>query len=123
MRRAGKGHVETRLAERARELGCAQALLERLDSSFNFAFYLVDQLADGRTLFVRDLAHPAHHVRQFAAAPEHAHAHCLDLLGAGAVAQLRHCRGPKSLQLFSHSVLKRSVCALSSPRARADPTA
>ncbi len=114
--RAGKGHVQARLCERALERGRAQALLERVDTVFDLAFYLVDELADSRAFFGRDLAHAAHHVRQFAAASEHAHAHRLDLFGAGAVAQLRHRRGAKSLQLFSHPVLKKSVCASSSPR-------
>src|SRR5882724_703001 len=117
--RAGKRHVQARLAERTLKRGSAQPLLERFDTTFDFALYLVDELADRRALLGRDLAHPAHHVGQFAAAPEHAHAHRLDLLGAGAVAQLCNRRGAKSLQLFSHPVLKNSVCASSSPRVSA----
>ena len=51
--------------------------------------WLISWPMAGRSAFGH-LAHPAHDFRQFAGAAEHAHAHRLDLLFAGAVAQLRH---------------------------------
>ena len=92
--------------------------------AFDSRFYLVDQPADGRTLVVRDLAHPPHDVGQFAAASQHAHADC----SRSAPRWRRRPVRPSPRRGFPRAVLSscpEAVCmrVIESPRASADAPA
>ena len=84
------------------EHGERQPALQFLDALFEFALDLVDHAADRGALRRRHLAHPAQERGQLAGAAEHAHAHVLDLLGAGVVAEFGERAAANFFKLFSH---------------------
>ncbi len=99
-----QGDVNPLLGQRALHPGAVLRFLQRLDPAFQFTLDFIDQLPDCGPLRGGYVAHPAHDRGQFARAPQHPHAHILDLLRAGIISQLTHGVITDGFELFFHSL-------------------